>query len=69
VLGGYGEIWRKSPSGETAEDELRPGRCLTIPVETSFQFRANDCSPLRIGIATFPKWPGAVEAEPVDGRW
>ena len=69
VLGGHAKIWRKSASGETAEDELRPGRGLTIPVGTSFQFRASGCSPLRIGIGTFPKWPGAVEAERVDGRW
>jgi mannose-6-phosphate isomerase-like protein (cupin superfamily) len=69
VLGGHGKIWRKSASGETAEDELRPGRGLTIPVGTSFQFRASGCSPLRIGIGTFPRWPGVDEAEPVDSRW
>jgi mannose-6-phosphate isomerase-like protein (cupin superfamily) len=69
VLGGTGAIWRRSESGETAEDLLRPGRCVTIPVGTSFQFKAEGRSPLRIGIGTFPKWPGKEEAEPVEGPW
>jgi mannose-6-phosphate isomerase-like protein (cupin superfamily) len=68
VLGGTGSIWRQG-NGDSAEDLLRPGRCVTIPVGTSFQFRADGSSPLRIGIGTFPKWPGASEAEPVDGPW
>jgi mannose-6-phosphate isomerase-like protein (cupin superfamily) len=69
VLGGAGTIWRKSESGETSEDLLRSGRCVTIPVGTSFQFKAEGRSPLRIGIGTFPKWPGSQEAEPVEGPW
>jgi mannose-6-phosphate isomerase-like protein (cupin superfamily) len=69
VLGGTGTIWRRSESSDTAEDLLRPARCVTIPVGTSFQFRADPHSPLRIGIGTFPRWPGAEEAEPVDGPW
>jgi mannose-6-phosphate isomerase-like protein (cupin superfamily) len=61
VLGGRGQMWRRSASDETAEDELRPGRFVTIPVGTAFQFRASDESPLRILIGTFPKWPGPDE--------
>jgi mannose-6-phosphate isomerase-like protein (cupin superfamily) len=69
VLGGKGTIWRRSEAGQAAEDLLRPGRCITIPVGISFQFRAEAESPLRIGIATFPKWPGDDEAQSVDGPW
>lgn len=69
VLGGHGEIWRRNASGQTPPDELRPGRCVTIPVGTSFQFKADGDSPLRIGIGTFPKWPPDGDADPVDGRW
>jgi len=69
VLGGHGEIWRSTVSGEEAQDELRPGRCVTIPVGISFQFRADGDSPLRIGIGTFPKSPADGDADPVDGRW
>jgi mannose-6-phosphate isomerase-like protein (cupin superfamily) len=68
VLGGKGTIWRRSEAGQ-AEDLLRPGRCITIPIGTSFQFRSEGDSPLRIGIATFPKWLGDDEAQMVDGRW
>jgi hypothetical protein len=38
-------------------------------VATSFQFKVDGASPLRIGIGTFPKWPGGGDADPVDGRW
>jgi mannose-6-phosphate isomerase-like protein (cupin superfamily) len=69
VLGGRGKIWRKNEAGQTAEDPLRPGRCITIPVGTSFQFRSEADSPLRIGIGTFPKWPGEDEALMVVGPW
>ena len=41
VLGGHGEVRRSSPSGKTAQDELRPGRCVTIPVGTSLRFQAD----------------------------
>lgn len=69
VLGGGGRIWRMSEDGQAAEDLLRPGRCVTIPVGTHFQFRSETVSPLRIGIGTFPKWPGRDEAQLVEGRW
>jgi mannose-6-phosphate isomerase-like protein (cupin superfamily) len=69
VLGGRGTIWRMSEDSETATDLLRPGRCITIPVGTSFQFKSEGNSPLRIGIGTFPKWPGESEAQLVVGPW
>jgi mannose-6-phosphate isomerase-like protein (cupin superfamily) len=68
VLGGKGMIWRRNEAGQATED-LRPGRCITIPVGTSFQFRSEPDSPLRIGIGTFPKWRGDDEALMVDGPW
>jgi hypothetical protein len=42
---------------------------VPIAVGTAFQFTADGQSPLRIGIGTFPKWPGEAEAEPVEGPW
>jgi mannose-6-phosphate isomerase-like protein (cupin superfamily) len=69
VFGGKGRIWRRSEAGQEAEDLLYPGQCITIPVGTSFQFKSEAESPLRVGIATFPKWPGDNEAQIVDGPW
>ena len=69
VLEGEGDLWRA-----TGDDEERvrllPGRASTIPVGTSFQFRATAARALRILIGTFPRWPeGETEAEPVHPHW
>ena len=68
VLEGEGEIWR-SRDAEAAVTQLVPGVALTIPVGTSFQFRAASQGELRVVIVTAPPWPGADEADAVDGPW
>ena len=67
-LAGTGEMWRKSGDDE----EIVPvstGLCITIPLGTSFQFRANGDAPLAALGATMPLWPGAGEALIVSGPW
>jgi mannose-6-phosphate isomerase-like protein (cupin superfamily) len=67
-LEGRGEVWRRA--GDTDEIvEVAPGRCLTIPVGTAFQFRNTGDGPLRFVISTMPAWPGPEEARRTDGRW
>ena len=67
-LAGRGEMWRQL-GDEEATVEVEPGTCVSIPVGTRFQFRANDDAPLSaIGI-TMPPWPGMDEAYVVDGIW
>ncbi|WP_433360288.1 cupin domain-containing protein [Actinoplanes sp. CA-142083] len=71
VVAGGGSMWRRSTSGSiSSEDALRPGVCLTIPVGTSFQFRAGDAG-LEVVAVTMPPWPvgSATEATPVSGPW
>jgi mannose-6-phosphate isomerase-like protein (cupin superfamily) len=68
VLSGNGAIWR-SQDGTAETAALAEGVCLTIPVGTSFQFRALDDEPLEIVGVTLPPWPGAEEAEFVPGLW
>lgn len=67
-LDGQGEMWRKSGD----EEQIVPvaaGVCITIPLGTSFQFRADgDRSLAAIG-ATMPPWPGSDEALLVKGPW
>jgi mannose-6-phosphate isomerase-like protein (cupin superfamily) len=70
VVGGTGTMWRRC--GDVAETvDLRPGLCLTIPLGTSFQFRAGSSAPLEIVAATMPPWPveSADEATVVAGPW
>jgi mannose-6-phosphate isomerase-like protein (cupin superfamily) len=68
VLSGTGEMWRRS--GEHEEIiTMAPGVSLTIPVGTSFQFRATGNEELRIIISTMPRWPGKHEAVEVPGLW
>jgi mannose-6-phosphate isomerase-like protein (cupin superfamily) len=68
VVSGHGEVWRGN--GELEEVvEVAAGTALTIPVGTSFQFRAAPEAPLDIILGTFPRWPGADEAVEVPGRW
>lgn len=68
VTAGGGRMWRSDgDSGEVTA--LRPGLCLTIPVGTAFQFRAAADTPLEAVAITMPPWPGADEAEFVEGPW
>ena len=70
VLSGVGRMWRRAPAGAPEEiTELRAGVCLTSPVGTAFQFRADGEAPHAAVGVTMPPWPGADEAEPVEGRW
>jgi aspartate racemase len=67
-LRGQGEMWRKSG----ADEQIVPvsaGVCLTIPLGTSFQFRARGEESLAAIGATMPPWPGADEALTVSGPW
>jgi mannose-6-phosphate isomerase-like protein (cupin superfamily) len=68
VIAGGGEIWR-SQDGRAEITPLSSGVCLTIPLGTSFQFRANT-EGLRIVAATIPPWPvNEEEARPEQGPW
>jgi mannose-6-phosphate isomerase-like protein (cupin superfamily) len=68
VLDGSGEIWR-SQDGHHETTLLAPGVCLTIPLGTTFQFRAG-ADGLRVLAVTTPPWPGTPEeARPGRGRW
>ena len=68
VLSGQGEMWR-SHGGESEIVALCSGVCVTIPLQTHFQYRANGPDPLRIVAVTMPPWPGDGEAFPVAGPW
>ncbi len=68
ILEGKGEIWRKNEKEEEIV-EILPNISLTIPVKTHFQFRNTGNVPLKILIVSMPPWPGAGEAEFVDGYW
>jgi mannose-6-phosphate isomerase-like protein (cupin superfamily) len=68
VLAGRGEVWRANDEEEEVV-QVKPSSALTIPLGVSFQFRASNKGALEILIGTFPRWPGAAEAEPADGRW
>jgi len=68
VLKGRGEMWRRR--GDDAEIvDLAPGTCLTIPVETKFQFRSFGYEPLAALGTTMPPWPGEDEAVRTEGPW
>ena len=65
---GRGEVWRQSGAAEETV-AVEPGVALSIPLGTSFQFRATGPEPLDLVITTMPPWPGADEAVAVDGKW
>ena len=65
-VSGRGQMWR-SQDGRTEIVDVDPGTCLTIPLGTSFQFRALGFEPLAAIGATMPNWPGPDEAIMVDG--
>jgi aspartate racemase len=67
-LRGKGEMWRKAGDREEVV-RVSPAVCVTIPVGTSFQFRAGGDEPLAAIGATIPPWPGAGEADIVSGPW
>jgi mannose-6-phosphate isomerase-like protein (cupin superfamily) len=68
VVAGRGQMWRDDGSVKSVVD-LVPGVCLTIPLGTSFQFRAG-ADGLRVVAVTVPPWPGdPAEAHPERGPW
>ena len=67
ITAGEGQMWRSANGLEEIID-LTTGISLTIPVGTSFQFRA-DRTPLEAVAVTMPPWPGMDEAYAVDGPW
>lgn len=68
ILSGRGEMWRKQADREEIVT-LEPGVCLTIPLQTHFQFRAVENEPLAAIAITMPPWPGEGEAVLVRGKW
>ena len=68
VLEGRGQLWRKSGDREEVV-ALAPETCVSIPVGTHFQFRAEATAPLTAVGITMPPWPGPEEAVPMVGRW
>ncbi len=68
VVEGRGQMWRRQ--GEREElTALVPGVCLTIPLGTQFQFRADASEPVSAVAITMPPWPGEGEAIVVTGPW
>jgi mannose-6-phosphate isomerase-like protein (cupin superfamily) len=68
VLSGRGQMWR-AQDGRAEVAAAERGTCLTIPVGTAFQFRADAGAPLEAVAITMPPWPGPDEAEFVEGTW
>ena len=68
VLAGRGLLWRRAGTQESVE-ALAPGLAVTIPLGTSFQFRAEGDGPFAFVAVTMPPWPGMDEAVAVDGPW
>jgi mannose-6-phosphate isomerase-like protein (cupin superfamily) len=68
VLAGEAQMWR-SQDGREEVVQLVPGISLSIPVGTSFQFRATGGEAFAAVAVTMPPWPGMDEAEFVDGPW
>lgn len=62
ILEGRGEMWRRDSVREEVTP-LAPGLCLTIPVGTSFQFRAAGDTALSVFAVTMPPWPGGSDDE------
>jgi mannose-6-phosphate isomerase-like protein (cupin superfamily) len=68
VICGRGEMWRKQGEREEVVS-LVPGLCLSIPLDTQFQFRASPTEPVIAVAVTMPPWPGKDEAVFVKGPW
>jgi mannose-6-phosphate isomerase-like protein (cupin superfamily) len=69
VTSGRGEMWRRSDDGAEEVTRLEPGVALTIPLGTTFQFRAAADRAIEAVGVTMPPWPGDDEALPREGRW
>jgi mannose-6-phosphate isomerase-like protein (cupin superfamily) len=72
IIGGEGRMWRRQEGQEPATENLRRGICLTIPLGTTFQFRADSPDePLQVVAVTMPPWPdqSEEEARPEQGCW
>jgi mannose-6-phosphate isomerase-like protein (cupin superfamily) len=67
-LGGRGHMWREQ-NGRASIVDVYPGVCLTIPLDTRFQFRSFGYEPLAAIGVTMPPWPGDGEAIIVEGKW
>ena len=65
ILSGQGEMWRSDGDREEVA-ALRPDLCLTIPLGTSFQFRATGDRPLSAFAVTMPPWPAGSDEEWVE---
>ena len=68
VLAGKGEMWRRMGDREETV-VLDAGVCLTIPLGTSFQFRAAAGEGVEAVAVTLPPWPGEGEAVRAEGPW
>jgi mannose-6-phosphate isomerase-like protein (cupin superfamily) len=68
VVGGRGALWRRTAEADEV-DALAPGTAVSVPLGTSFQFRADAGEPLAFVAITMPPWPGTGEAIPVAGPW
>lgn len=69
VLSGRAELWRHPEGGAAETSALHPGQDLAIPARCAFQVRVPDAEPLIVVAVTMPPWPGADEAEFVEGCW
>jgi mannose-6-phosphate isomerase-like protein (cupin superfamily) len=69
VVAGNGEMWRQSDDGAEELTRLGPGVALTIPLGTTFQFRADGTVALEAVAVTMPPWPGPDEALEAEGPW
>jgi mannose-6-phosphate isomerase-like protein (cupin superfamily) len=67
-VAGMGQVWRQQADAEEVVD-VAPGVALSIPVGVAFQFRTTGLRPFELVITTLPPWPGADEAQAVDGVW
>lgn len=65
---GKGQVWRKNGTKNEIV-EVKSGTSITIPPQTSFQFKNTGNQPLIFLDVTMPPWPGPQEATEVKGRW
>lgn len=68
IVDGRGEMWRRQQDREEVVSLMR-GVCITIPLGTHFQFRADTSGALSAVAITMPPWPGDEEAVVVSGAW
>lgn len=68
ITRGGGRMWRRDATREEIV-ALGPGISLAIPAGTRFQFRCDGGEAIEAVGVTMPPWPGADEAEIVEGIW